>query len=296
MGMRWYLQSRGWLFNAVPPSAAGGSLGIVGIIPDQFTHRAAGINWYCEQRGSGPYLVLIPSGEGDCASFEPVAAALAHSFTVLTFDTPGFSRTSAPVSPGDLSMSMLGGQIAALIASLSIDKATFYGCSSGGVAALQLVRDHADLVRNVVVHEVAVRDHAQLPGASRGAALVGLDDAAVVSGCRELYESVFNEDGAAWRALGADYHARLERNYLTWIRHYVADPTSRVSFHPPDLANRPIAWTIGGLSQVQAFFSNVRLSHRAGIDMGILMCRHFPQVSIPTGLVEHIRASTSRYA
>jgi hypothetical protein len=31
-----------------------------------FTHEAAGIDRYCELRGSGPTIVLIPSGEGDC--------------------------------------------------------------------------------------------------------------------------------------------------------------------------------------------------------------------------------------
>ena len=49
------------------------------------------ISWYYELRGRGPTVVLIPSGEGDCGSFEKVAVMLAREFTVLTFDMPGFS-------------------------------------------------------------------------------------------------------------------------------------------------------------------------------------------------------------
>jgi pimeloyl-ACP methyl ester carboxylesterase len=57
-------------------------------------HNASGIDWYCELRGSGPSVVLIPSGEGDCGSFARVADELAKNFNVLTFDMPGFSRSS----------------------------------------------------------------------------------------------------------------------------------------------------------------------------------------------------------
>jgi hypothetical protein len=57
-----------------------------------------GIEWYCEQQGSGPNLILIPSGEGDCFSFSKTASLLSTTFTVTTFDTPGFSRTTAPDS------------------------------------------------------------------------------------------------------------------------------------------------------------------------------------------------------
>jgi hypothetical protein len=59
----------------------------------RFTYQTEGIDWYCEQRGAGPPVVLVPSGEGDCSSFDKVAAALADQFTVLTFDMPGFSRS-----------------------------------------------------------------------------------------------------------------------------------------------------------------------------------------------------------
>jgi len=42
-----------------------------------FMHRVEGIDWYCQQQGEGPTIVLVPSGEGDCTSFDAVAAQLA---------------------------------------------------------------------------------------------------------------------------------------------------------------------------------------------------------------------------
>jgi pimeloyl-ACP methyl ester carboxylesterase len=112
----------------------------------RFQHQAGDIDWYCEQRGDGPPVVLVPSGEGDCASFDKVAAQLANDFSVLTFDAPGFSRSLVRTAD-DVSVSKLADQIACLVESFKIPPATFYGCSSGGFAVLDLVVRHGDVVR-----------------------------------------------------------------------------------------------------------------------------------------------------
>ncbi len=256
-----------------------------------FFQTAAGIDWYCEQRGRGPHVVLIPSGEGDCASFDKVAADLAPSFTVTTFDTPGFSRTSAPGDSEKISIGNLAGQIAALIKSLGIRQASFYGCSSGGVAALDLLLDYPAIVRNVIIHEAAITsDNGDTGASSPLLGLAALDDASIAVACADLYGNMMNADLAAWNALGPDFHARLRKNYVTWLRRYVAGDNPRRNYDPAVLRGKAIAWTLGGHSQVMPFFSNIRLCIRSGIDMEVLMCKHFPQVSIPTQLAEHIAA------
>jgi pimeloyl-ACP methyl ester carboxylesterase len=246
-------------------------------------HQSGGIKWYCERRGKGPAIVLVPSGEGDCANFESVAAALADQFTVLSFDTPGFSRSTAPADPAQISVATLGDQVAALVRSLRIERATFYGCSSGGRAVLDLATRHPDLVRRAIVHEVATSARGPL------AELLALDDVSVVQACKHVFGSVMNENEAAWNALGEAYHKRLERNYVTWVRHYVATIDSGPQIDAAALTGRPITWTIGGLNPVAAFFSNVPLAFAARIPLGMLMCRHFPQVSMPNELAGHIR-------
>lgn len=258
-----------------------------------FTHQCRGIDWYCETRGHGPQVVLIPSGEGDCSNFEDVAARLANDFTVLTFDTPGFSR-SGVADPSDISLDRLGDQIADLVSSLELEAASFYGCSSGGVAALDLAVRHPEIVRNVVVHEVAIPSDENI-FSSKLTGLAHLDDAGIVAQCSVIFESMMNEDAVAWRALGPDYHARLAKNYVTWVRRYVAEGDTSKRYSPGDLRGRPIDWTVGGLSMIAGFLENVVLATKADIKMGMLMCKHFPQVSIPEILADHIRAKTTQH-
>lgn len=78
---------------------------------------------------------------------------MADEFTVLTFDNPGFSRSHVQTAD-DISVSKLADQIAALVESLGTYPATFYGCSSDGLAVLDLAVRRPELVRNAVVHEV----------------------------------------------------------------------------------------------------------------------------------------------
>ncbi|KAH8812098.1 ZEN-JJM [Xylogone sp. PMI_703] len=246
-----------------------------------------GIDWYCEQQGSGPDLLLIPSGEGDCESFAKVARILASSFTVTTFDMPGMSRTIAPASAfEDFSPKLLANQIVGLMDKLSIEVATVYGCSSGGAAALQLVANHSNRIRGAVVHEVPMDTMEKL------IALPTLDDTEILRVCRETFRTVMNENFEAWDALGAEFHTRLDRNYITWARNYIGRISMQLT--KKDLTQRPVIWTIGALNPAGMFFGNVITACQAGIPISLLPCKHFPQVSIPEALAEHIRANVGR--
>lgn len=249
-----------------------------------FHRQAAAIDWYCESRGTGSPIVLIPSGEGDCGSFEKTADSLAREFSVLTFDMPGFSRSSDPPDFGTYSLARAASEVATLIEALGIAPATFYGCSSGGQVALGLAADYPHLVRNIVVHEVALPP--KVPGGPI-ADLVKLSDEVAARVCADIFRNLMNENAAAWDALGDDYHHRLKRNYVTWVRRYIASKGMR-EFSTEELQRRTVTWTIGGLTPAAAFFDNVMLANSAGIPIGLLMCRHFPQVSIPDMLAEHI--------
>ena len=248
-----------------------------------FHHQVDSIEWYCESRGHGPTVVLIPSGEGDCSSFERVAASLASDFTVLTFDMPGFSRSSDPPDFAEYSLTRAASEVAALVRSLDLGPATFYGCSSGGVVALCLAADHPDLVRNVAVHEVPLS-----PVNESFLQLTLLDDAAIAPACQAFFRTQLNENAEAWDALGDAFHTRLARNYVTWVRRYVQDNHFLRTFTPEELRRRPVTWTLGGRTPVEMFFDNITTAHAAGIALGMLPCRHFPQVSIPEELAAHI--------
>src|SRR5215813_727349 len=215
-----------------------------------FHHRVDSINWYCELRGRGPTVVLIPSGEGDCGSFEKVATMLAAEFTVLTFDMPGFSRSSDPPNFAEYSLSQAASEVAALVQSLGLGPATFYGCSSGGVIAFCLAADHSDLVRKVVVHEVPLS-----PVNEELAQLTTLEDDAIIRVCQDLFRNQMNENAEAWDALGEAFHRRLERNYVTWVHHYVDKNRYLRTFTPEELRRRSSrSRDGGGLTPVEMFF------------------------------------------
>ncbi len=259
-------------------------------------HKASDIDWYCELRGSGPSVVLIPSGEGDCASFAGVADALANDFTVLTFDMPGFSRSGPPPDFGRVTADMLADQVAALVTSLKLAPAAFYGCSSAGLAVLSLVAQHADIVRNAIVHEAALINDFGLPEVAEAQfAMYNLDDATIVSVCKDLFRDRFNSKAQAWDDVGAEYHRRLEKNYVTWVRHYVWPGLPNRIYNAEELTNRSIDWSIGGFSEVWFGVSNLRVAQRANLTVEILPCKHFPQVEIPDVLTDRIRTHTKQH-
>lgn len=245
-----------------------------------------GIEWHCERRGNGPDIIMIPSGEGDCESFAVVASTLASSFSVTTFDMPGMSRSTAPeAAMEDLTASKLAAQIVGLMDALKIEKTTVWGCSSGGLAALALAADHPDRVRNVIVHEV--------PLVNPGIPLRDKSATEIVETCRQMFHRGSSEEQAEWDALGPVYWGRLEKNYVTWARTYL-DRVER-SFSNEELRKRPVNWTIGTLTPAGLFWQNLVDGAKAGCTMGVLPSMHFPQVTIPDMMAEHIMSATNKH-
>jgi pimeloyl-ACP methyl ester carboxylesterase len=212
---------------------------------------------------------------------------------------PGFSRSSVPKDFDKVTAQTLGDQISTLVKSMGLVPATFYGCSSGGQAVLSLVADHSDIVRNGMVHEAALMKDVAWPdlAEARYAQMNSLDDAAVANTCKDLFRNRINSNPQAWDALGADYHRRLEKNYVTWVRHYYK-PGRNVagrSYNAEELTKRPIAWSIGGFSEAWFGIGNLRVAQRANIEVEFFQCKHFPQVEIPDVLAGHIRKHTKQH-
>lgn len=116
-----------------------------------------GITWYYEQEGTGPPIVLIPDGLGDCKMFDkPMSLLAAKGFAVTTFDMPGMSRSSnaPPETYQEVTAQKLASYVISICKELKIDKPSFWGCSSGGSTVLALVADHPDRMMNAMAHEV----------------------------------------------------------------------------------------------------------------------------------------------
>jgi alpha/beta hydrolase fold len=249
-----------------------------------------GINWHVEQSGSGsaPHILFVPSGEGDCHSFGKVAELLSTAFTVTTFDMPGFSRSiPAPHAFDNLSPYVIANQIVGLMDKLSIQTATIYGSSSGGVVATALLQEHADRVERIIGNEMPMT---VLKNLKDWAVWPESENPKIVEICKPIFLNGMNENKEAWIGLGEEYHKRLEKNYVTWVRNY-SPVVEKMRWGKEELTKvkGKINWSLGGQMPMAMFFDNVVLATELGIKIKLLDCKHFPYVSIPEVLAEYIK-------
>ncbi|MXX74448.1 MAG: alpha/beta hydrolase [Holophagales bacterium] len=270
---------------------------------ESFRHEAAGIDFYVEKSGDGPPVVLVPSGQGDCGAYRYLADTLASDFTVITFDMPGFSRSGPPPTWDGMSAATLGNQVAALVESLGINEATFYGSSSGGVAVLALVADHPGLVRHAIVHEPAVVSDVPSTPFNEAFATwfpkVNSQRAALFGGFAEAERAGIESendamvlDPKAVKRLGEDYIERRSNNVETWFNHYLDPDTpccNRV-FTAEELNRAPVTVTAG--MQTNAWFaaSAMVLAQRGDLDLLWIPSKHYPYISVPGVVAEVIKA------
>ncbi|GAT67126.1 alpha/beta hydrolase fold protein [Planomonospora sphaerica] len=118
------------------------------------TLAVPGATLYYEVRGSGPALLLIPTGNGDAGPYEPLAEALAGRHTVITYDRRGFSRSRADEPVDDARrVDTDAGDAHRLLTRLAGGPAHVMGGSSGAITALHLLARYPRSVRTLVAHE-----------------------------------------------------------------------------------------------------------------------------------------------
>ncbi|MDG4766894.1 alpha/beta hydrolase [Solwaraspora sp. WMMD406] len=118
------------------------------------TLAVPGARLYFEVRGSGPTLLLIPTGNGDCTPYAPLAALLSDRHQVVTYDRRGFSRSAieGPVDSGRRFADDVD-DARRLIAHVGGGPADVFGGSSGAIVALATLTRCPESVRVVVAHE-----------------------------------------------------------------------------------------------------------------------------------------------
>lgn len=105
-----------------------------------------------EVRGSGPALLMIPGSNGDAGLYDAVADLLADTYTVITYDRRGFSRSAYEPVTGDWS-DVHTGDAHRLIETVAAGPAYVFGSSAGAVIGLALMSRHPGLVTTLVAHE-----------------------------------------------------------------------------------------------------------------------------------------------
>jgi pimeloyl-ACP methyl ester carboxylesterase len=259
------------------------------------TITSDGINWYCEQEGSGPDIVLIPDGFGECQMYDkPMSLIAAKGFRVTTFDMPGMSRSenAPPETYQDVTAQKLARYIITLMDNLEIDKPTFWGCSSGASTVLALVVDYPDRVRSGILHEAPTYKTDNL------LKLVDADEEFILSNLVAPVRENISGDPEAWDALGDEVHARIQKNCIRWARGYpVTIPDSTPVGNLEALRQRPLDWTVGASTFTGAFLDNIVTATKIGAscNIGTLPGLHFPYVSHPQVFADYVVGATRKF-
>jgi 3-oxoadipate enol-lactonase len=126
------------------------------------TAAVNGIDLYFEESGSGPPLLLIAGISGNTLGWSTLAPTLAQYFHVIAFDNRGAGRSSAPEGP--YTISEMGGDAAALLDHLGIDRAHVVGLSMGGMIAQELALAHSERIDRLVLLSTAARSRPAIMG------------------------------------------------------------------------------------------------------------------------------------
>lgn len=96
--------------------------------------------WRLEGAYDRPALVLLNSIGTDTTLWDAAVHHLLPAFRLLRIDARGHGASDAPA--GDYSLSLLAGDVAAIMTEAGIDTAAVAGVSLGGMVAMQLALDH----------------------------------------------------------------------------------------------------------------------------------------------------------
>jgi pimeloyl-ACP methyl ester carboxylesterase len=120
------------------------------------TLNVPGGSLYYEVRGSGPVLLMIPGGPVDADGFTPLADRLSGSFTVVTCDCRGNSRSRFDGPRDELTIETFADDARRLLDAVGGEPAYVLGSSGGATYGLDLVARHPGRVRTLIAHEPPV--------------------------------------------------------------------------------------------------------------------------------------------
>ncbi|MFI6734218.1 alpha/beta fold hydrolase [Nonomuraea sp. NPDC050451] len=106
---------------------------------------------YYEVRGSGPFLLISQSGEGDAGRTVDLVDRLVDAYTVITYDRRGLSRSTVPGT--GVSVREHADDVHRLLAHLTDQPVIMLGQSLGASIGLHLAVEHPDQLSLLIAHE-----------------------------------------------------------------------------------------------------------------------------------------------
>jgi 3-oxoadipate enol-lactonase len=114
--------------------------------------KARASNFYYEERGEGPPILLIPPAGSTASTWGTLVGDLAGAGRVIAYDRRGYTRSGGEVVRSAAEHTR---DAAAVLDALEAAPAVVAGTSAGATIALDLAVRRPDLVRALVVHEAA---------------------------------------------------------------------------------------------------------------------------------------------
>ena len=147
------------------------------------TLRVPGATLYYKMRGAGPVLLVLQGGDGDADGLDSLCRHLVDSYTVVTYDRRGLSRSTLDEPPNALALETHGDDVHRLLAALTAEPAYVFGGSLGALLGLELMTRHPEQVRTLVAHEPPAPE--VLPDVERARAVQS----------QEEMEAIFRREG-----------------------------------------------------------------------------------------------------
>ncbi|MFJ2900494.1 alpha/beta fold hydrolase [Streptomyces sp. NPDC087218] len=117
------------------------------------TVPAPGTDLHYVMQGTGPLLFAMDGAGGDARRIPGLVDRLTDSYTVVTYDRRGMSRSPAGDPMPDLTPRTHADDLALLLKSLADEPALVFGTSLGAQVGLHLLARHPQLVDTLVAHE-----------------------------------------------------------------------------------------------------------------------------------------------
>jgi pimeloyl-ACP methyl ester carboxylesterase len=184
-----------------------------------------GARLHYEVRGAGPVLLVVPGMPADAGLYSVLARRLAGSFTVVTYDPRGVSRSRLDGPPEDQRVEVHADDARRVLEAVGAGPADVLTDSISGLVGLHLAVSEPDRVRTLVVFEPPATE--LLPDRERWRAFYeGLHDTYRGQG---LYPALHQFGEAA--GLGGEppdpdpdpetaaAMARMEQNLDFWLAH-----------------------------------------------------------------------------
>ncbi|MFK0194514.1 alpha/beta fold hydrolase [Kitasatospora sp. NPDC090308] len=103
--------------------------------------------------GTGPLLLIAQSGEGDADRTVDLVPHLADTYTVLTYDRRGLSRSRLDHPGRGASLAEHADDVRRLLEAVADGPALMLGCSFGAVIGLHLAARWPGLLHTLIAHE-----------------------------------------------------------------------------------------------------------------------------------------------